>query len=71
MTWYLNPDTGELTDPNGSVVGVVDGPPYTVPDDAQAWGEAEFRTMSMSELTTDEIADFAQLWTGDVEVRRE
>jgi len=69
MTWLLDTDTGELTDPNGDIVAVLDGPPYTIPDDAQEWAETEFRSMSMSEIDTDTLADFAQLWVGDVEFK--
>jgi len=67
MTWKINTNTGELIDPNGVAVDTLDGPPYTIPDDAQKWAEQEFRSMSMADLDTDTLADFAQLWTGDVE----
>lgn len=67
MTWKIDEDTGELTDPNGVVVTTLDGPPYTSPEDAQKWAEQEFRSMTMADLDTDTLADFAQLWIGDVE----
>jgi len=67
MSWKINSQTGELINPNGNVETKLDGPPYTVPDDAQEWAEQEFRSMTMSELDTDTLADFAQLWVGDVE----
>jgi hypothetical protein len=71
MTWYIDTDTGDLIDPNGKTVDNLGAGPYRIPDDAQAWGETQFRAMTMSELTTDQLADFAQLWAGDVELRRE
>jgi len=67
MTWYLNTETGELYDPNGQVRTTIDGPPYHVHSDAQKWAEQEFRKLSMADLTTDVIADYAQLWVGDIE----
>jgi hypothetical protein len=67
MTWHLDVDTGELRDPDGNVRTTLDGPPFRIPDDAQKWAETEFRSLTMSDLTTDRIADFAQLWVGDVE----
>lgn len=70
MTWTLDLTTGELSDPNGDVVTVIDGPPFNLPTDVQEWGEAQFREAKMSELTTDKIADFAQLWMGDIETVR-
>jgi hypothetical protein len=34
MTWYLDPETGEVYDPDGELVGTApDGPPYTIPAD--------------------------------------
>jgi len=68
MTWYLDPETGELHDPSGTVVTTLDGPPYELPQDVQEWAESEFRNLSMTDLSTDKIADFAQLWIGDVEL---
>jgi hypothetical protein len=70
MTWKINKETGELLGPNGEVVATLEGPPYTVPDDAQKWAEEQFRSMTMNELDTDTLADFAQLWIGDVEFIR-
>jgi len=67
MTWKINSNSGELIDPNGTVITTLDGPPYTIPYDAQKCAEQEFRSMTMAELDTDTLADFAQLWTGDVE----
>jgi len=67
MTWKINKDNGDLIDPNGNVVATIEGPPYTIPDDAQKWAESEFRSMTMADLDTDTLADFAQLWIGDVE----
>jgi len=67
MTWKIDTDTGNLIDPNGNVVVTLDGPPYKSPDDVQKWAEKKFRSMKMSELDTDTLADFAQIWTGDVE----
>jgi hypothetical protein len=66
MTWKINTETGELIDPNGNVVANLGEPPYKAPDDAQKWAEQEFRSMTMAEIDTDTLADFAQLWTGDV-----
>jgi hypothetical protein len=70
MTWYVDLPSGDIIDPNGETVGNLGDGPHTIPTDLQAWGEAQFRAMSMSELTTDDLADFAQLWVGDVEVKR-
>jgi hypothetical protein len=67
MTWTLNTETGELHGPDGQVRTTLDGPPYRIPDDAQKWAEQEFRKLSMADLTTDVIADYAQLWVGDIE----
>jgi len=67
MTWKINKDNGDLIDPNGNVVATIEGPPYTIPDDAQKWAEGEFRSMTMTDLDTQTLADFAQLWVGDVE----
>lgn len=67
MTWYLDTKTGELHGPDGQVRTTLDGPPYRIPYDAQKWAEQEFRGMSMADLSTDTLADFAQLWIGDVE----
>jgi len=67
MSWTLNTETGELAKPDGTVVGTLDGPPYTLPTDAQNWAEQRLRKQAMSELTTDDLADLALLWTGDVE----
>jgi hypothetical protein len=67
MTWYLDADTGDLYDPSGGKRATLDGPPYTLPNDAQAWAATEFRAMQMSDLTTDKLADFAELWVGDIE----
>jgi len=67
MTWKVNTDTGDLINPNGNVVTTLDGPPYKIPDDAQKWAEQKFRSMTMNELDTKVLADFAQLWVGDVE----
>lgn len=34
MTWYLDPETGDVYDHNGDVVGTVDGSDgYTIPAD--------------------------------------
>jgi len=33
MTWYLDSETGDVYNPSGEVVGNVDGPPFTIPDD--------------------------------------
>jgi hypothetical protein len=35
MTWYLDRETGDVYDHNGSKVGTVDGPPYTIPEDVK------------------------------------
>lgn len=67
MTWNLDTETGELYGPDGNVRTTLNGPPYTIPDDAQAWAEGEFRMLSMADLTTATLADFAQLWVGDIE----
>jgi len=67
MTWKIDTQTGELIDPSGNVVANLGGEPYTIPDDAQEWAEQEFRSMTMADLDTDTLADFAQLWIGDVE----
>lgn len=69
MTWKIDVNTGELLDPSGTVVTTLNGPPYTVPDDAQKWAEKEFRNMTMADIDTDTLADFAQVWTGDVEFK--
>jgi hypothetical protein len=66
MTWYLDGDTGELYDPSGNVRTVISDP-TRIPDQPQEWAEREFRSLSMADLSTDRIADFAQLWVGDVE----
>jgi hypothetical protein len=68
MTWTFNKSTGELLGPGGQVQTTLSGPPYRLPDDAQKWAETEFRQISMSELTTDMLADYAELWVGNVEV---
>jgi hypothetical protein len=68
MTWKIDTNTGELIDPNGDVATTLDGPPFKIPTDAQQWASVQFRSLSMSELTTDKIADFAEIWVGDVEV---
>jgi len=67
MSWTLNTETGELAKPDGTVVATLDGPPYTLPTDAQNWAEQRLRKQAMSELTTDDLADLALLWTGHVE----
>jgi len=67
MTWSLNTDTGELAKPDGTVVARLDGPPYTLPTDAQNWAEQYLRNHTMNELTTDDLADLALLWTGHIE----
>lgn len=67
MTWHLDTDTGELYDPDGTVVTTLAGPPYTIPNDAQAWAASEFREMTMADLTTDILANYAELWVGDIE----
>lgn len=68
MTWTLDTDTGELRGPDGNVRTTIDGPPYHIPDDAQRWAESEFRKMSMADLTTGVLADYAELWAGDVDM---
>jgi hypothetical protein len=67
MTWYIDLDTGELYDPSGTVVATLDGPPYSAPDDVQGWVNSELRSLSIADLTTGRLADFAQAWAGDVE----
>jgi hypothetical protein len=67
MTWTIDTQTGELRGPKGAVRATLDGPPYRIPDDAQQWAEDNFRNLSMNELTVDILADYAQLWVGDVE----
>jgi len=71
MTWKLNIDTGELTDPNGNVRTTIEGPPFTIPEDVQEWGEKRFREASIADITTDDIADYAQLWMGDIDTTGE
>jgi len=71
MTWKLNTDTGELIDPNGNVRATIEGPPYQIPKDIQSWGEDTFRSKSLAEMTTEDIADFAQIWMGDIETIKE
>lgn len=68
MTWTFDKSTGELSGPDGQVRTTVAGPPYRLPDDAQNWAETQFRQLNMSDLTVDILADYAQLWVGDIEV---
>lgn len=70
MTWKLNANTGELYDPNNNVVASLGEPPYKIPEDVQKWAESEFRSMTMEDIDTDTLADFAQLWIGDVEFKQ-
>lgn len=35
MTWYLDPETGDVYGPDGQLVGTADGPPFTIPDDVR------------------------------------
>jgi hypothetical protein len=67
MTWTLNTKTGELHGPDGNVRATLEAP-FRMPDDAQRWAEQEFRKMNMTDLTTDILADYAELWAGDVDM---
>lgn len=71
MTWTVDAETGDLYDPNGDVVTTLDSDDetYRLPTDAQEWAELELRNMSMADLTTDKMADFAQIYAGDVEFK--
>jgi len=72
MTWTVDPETGELYDPNGNLVTTLDGDngSYKLPTAAQTWALSQLRSMSMADLTTDKLADFAQIFAGDVEFDR-
>jgi len=70
MTWILDLSTGDLYGPDGEIRTTLDGPPYKTPDDVQKWAESQFRNMNMSDLTTDIIADYAEIWVGDIEIQR-
>jgi len=68
MTWTIDKSTGELTAPWGEVVATIDKP-YRIPGDVQDVAESMFRHESMAGMGTGRIADYAQAWMGDVEVR--
>lgn len=67
MTWQLNRETGEITAPWGDVVETIDRP-FRTPEDIQDVAESMFREQSMTNISTERIADYAQAWMGDVEV---
>jgi len=69
MTWTFNETTGEITAPWGEIVATLDGTEgYVLPDDVQAVAAEGFRGESMTELSTDRIADYAEAWMGNIEV---
>jgi len=66
MTWKIDSSTGELINPNGDVVTVLDGPPYSTRQ-AKNWANDHIRSMQMADLTTEDLVNFAELWQGDVD----
>lgn len=67
MTWTLDPDTGELKRPDGTVETTLAGPPYTIPDDAREWALQELRNTTLAALDTGRLADLVQVASGDIE----
>jgi len=35
MTWFLDPDTGDVFDQAGEKIGTAEGPPYSIPVDVR------------------------------------
>jgi hypothetical protein len=66
MTIYINTETGEVKADDGTLIGTVDGPPFTKPDDAIEAVKSQYP----SDFSSLSVQD--QLWTieaagGDVE----
>lgn len=66
MTWYLDPETGDVFDHNGNVVGQANGPPYTIPDDVRdiLWDSFPSDHASVS---VDDVKGILAVASGDVE----
>lgn len=66
MTFYLDPETGDVYDNNGAVVGQSDDPPYTIPDDVRDVLFDSFPNDHAS-VSVDDIKAILEVAVGDVE----
>lgn len=67
MTWYLDPDTGDLYAPDGSQITNLGDPPYAIPGDPQEWAYALVKDVGIDNLTTEQLFWLFEVAGGEVE----
>lgn len=66
MTLYLDPESGDVKDEDGTVIGTADGPPYQIPDDVLEAVKKSFPS-DHSSVSVNDLIRTLEASGGDVE----
>lgn len=70
MTWFLDPETGEVLDDDGKVWGTVDGPPFSIPDDVREVAVDQFLPNTNASVRGVHLEAVLAISSNDVEFGR-
>lgn len=66
MTWYLDPETGDVYSPDGTVRGNAGDAPYQIPQDAQDVAYLIVQEVGIGNLTDQQLIWLFEVAGGDV-----